>query len=164
MAKAVISFPGSFFKYAFQSKSTLCSCLNVKEHLARNRSDIWSLSDNNGIQTHNHLVCKRTLNHYTKLASLAKWSSVHLQTKWLWVRILLLSLRLHEFTWRFFKTITSIDIKKRTIAILPCYYQRHIFKSLYISLDFFHVRYACLFVLYVLAKQLPELFYEKSCS
>ena len=114
MAKAVISFPGSFFKYAFQRKSTLYSCLNVKEHLARNRRDIWSLSDNNGIQTHNHLVCKRTLNHYTKLASLAKWSSVHLQTKWLLVRILLLSLRLHEFTWRFFKTITSIDIKKRT--------------------------------------------------
>ena len=26
--------------YAFQSESTLCSCLNVKEPLARNRRDI----------------------------------------------------------------------------------------------------------------------------
>ena len=35
---------------------------------------IWRTSDCNGIQTHNDLVCKRTLNHSTK------------QTKWLsWV-------------------------------------------------------------------------------
>ena len=30
--------------------------LNVKELLAQNRSDIWSLSDCNEIRTHNHLV------------------------------------------------------------------------------------------------------------
>ena len=53
-----------------------------------------SLSDSNGIRTHNHLVCKRTLNHLAKLASLTKWLSIRLQTKWLWVRIPLLSLRL----------------------------------------------------------------------
>ena len=41
--------------YAFQSESTLYSCLNVKELLARNRRDIWSLSDSSGIWTHNHL-------------------------------------------------------------------------------------------------------------
>ena len=41
------------------------------------------LSDSNGIQTHNHLVCKQT-------ANLAKWLSVRLPTKWLWVRIPLL--------------------------------------------------------------------------
>ena len=29
--------------YSFQSKSTFCSCLNVKELLARNRCDIWFL-------------------------------------------------------------------------------------------------------------------------
>ena len=46
--------------------------LNVKELLARSRCHIWSLSDSNVIQTHNHLVCKRTLNHLTKLA---KWFS-----------------------------------------------------------------------------------------
>ena len=31
--------------YAFQSESTLYSCLIVKERLAQNRRDIWSLSD-----------------------------------------------------------------------------------------------------------------------
>ena len=41
-------------------------------------SEIILFVDSNGIQTHNHLVHKRTLNHLT---SLAKWSSVHLGTK-----------------------------------------------------------------------------------
>ena len=49
------------------------------------------LSDCNGIRTHNHLIRKRTLNH---LASLAKWLSVCLRIKWLWVRIPLQSLKL----------------------------------------------------------------------
>ena len=53
-----------------------------------------SLSDCNGIRTHNHLVRKRTLNHLAKLASLAKWLSVRLRIKWLWVRIPLQSLKL----------------------------------------------------------------------
>ena len=53
--------------YAFQSESTLYSCLNVKELLAQSRCKIWSLSDCNWTRTHNHLVCKRTLNH------LANW-------------------------------------------------------------------------------------------
>ena len=46
---------------------------NVKELLARNSCDIWSLSNCNRTRTHNHLVhlvCKRTLNH---LAKLGKW-------------------------------------------------------------------------------------------
>ena len=76
--------------YPFQIESTLYSCLNVKEFLARNRREIWSLSDSNGTQTHNHLVRKRTLNH---LAKLAKWSNVRLRTKWLWVRVPLQSLK-----------------------------------------------------------------------
>ena len=41
-----------------------------------------------------HLVRKRTLDHVAKLASLAKWLSVRLVTNWLWVGILLLSLKL----------------------------------------------------------------------
>ena len=45
-----------------------------------------NFSHSNEIRTHNNLVCKRTPNH------LAKWLGVHLQTKWLWVQILLLSL------------------------------------------------------------------------
>ena len=51
-------------------------------------------SDSNAIRIHNHLVRKQTLNHLAKLASLAKWLSVCLRTKWLWVRIPLLSLNL----------------------------------------------------------------------
>ena len=52
-------------------------CLNVKELLARSRHHIWSLSDSNGIRTHNHLVHKRTPNH---LAKLAKWLSCAVST------------------------------------------------------------------------------------
>ena len=58
--------------YAFPNESTLYSCLSIKELLARSSHEIWSLSDSNGTRTHNHLVCKRTLNH---LAKLAKWLS-----------------------------------------------------------------------------------------
>ena len=59
--------------HAFQSESTLYSCLNVKELLSRNKCDIWSLSDCNGTGTHNHLVRKRTLNYLAELAKLVKW-------------------------------------------------------------------------------------------
>ena len=63
--------------YSFQNESTIYSCLNVKELLVCSRGDILSLSDWNWIQTHNHLVRKRTLNH------LAKRMGICLQTKWL---------------------------------------------------------------------------------
>ena len=76
-----------YVTYAFQSESTLYSCLNVKELLARNRRKIWSVSDCSGTRTHNHLARKRTLNHLARLAILAKWLSVRLRTKWLWVRV-----------------------------------------------------------------------------
>ena len=36
-----------------------CSCLNAKELLARNRRNIWKLSDCNVTRTHIHLVCFR---------------------------------------------------------------------------------------------------------
>lgn len=39
--------------YTFYSESTICSSLNVKELLDRNRCDITSLSDGNGIRTLN---------------------------------------------------------------------------------------------------------------
>ena len=64
--------------YAFQTESTLHSCLNVKELLARSRREIWSLIDCNWTRNHNHLVHKRTLNN---LAKLARWVSVCLWTK-----------------------------------------------------------------------------------
>ena len=63
--------------YTFQSEPTLYICLNVKEILARNRRNIWSLSDWNGTRTYNHLVPKRILNH---LAKLAKWLSCVVST------------------------------------------------------------------------------------
>ena len=34
-----------FFIFSFQSEYTLCSSLNVKERLPRNRRDIWGLSE-----------------------------------------------------------------------------------------------------------------------
>ena len=83
---------------AFQSESTLYICLNFKELLARNRRDIRSLSDCNETRTHNHLVRNRTLNHLTKLVSLAKCLSVRNQTKWLWVRVPLQSLIFYYLT------------------------------------------------------------------
>ena len=72
--------------YAFQSESTLYSCLNVEELFARNKRDIWSLSDSTEIRTHNNLIHKRTLNYLARLTCDRLW-----QTKWLRVRIPLLS-------------------------------------------------------------------------
>ena len=63
--------------YAFQSESTLYGCLNSKELLAWSRPKIWSLKDFDRTQTHNHLVCKGTLIHLTKLA---KWLSCVVST------------------------------------------------------------------------------------
>ena len=60
------------YSYVFHSESTLYSCLNVKELLAQNTHNIWSLSDCNRIGTHNHLAHKQTFNH---LAKLVKWLS-----------------------------------------------------------------------------------------
>ena len=82
--------------YAFQSESTLYSCVNVTDILARSRREIWSLSEWNWTWTHNHIVHKRTLNHLAKPASLAKWLSVRLWTK-RWVRVQLQSLMLTVF-------------------------------------------------------------------
>ena len=56
--------------HVFQSESTLYSCLDVKELLARSRCKIWSLSGCHWTRTQNHLVRKWTFNH---LAKLAKW-------------------------------------------------------------------------------------------
>ena len=68
-------------KYAFQSESTLYSCLNVRELLAWSRGKICSLSECNWTRTHNQLFHKRTLNY------LAKWLSVRFWTKWFWIRV-----------------------------------------------------------------------------
>ena len=77
--------------YAFQSEHILCSSLNVKERLPRNRCDIWSLSE---YRTDKYSSASQPFDN------LAKWLSVRLRTKWLWVWIPLLShivLRLNAF-------------------------------------------------------------------
>ena len=61
----------------FQSESTLFSCLNANEFLAQNRRDIWNLSDSNETRTHNHLVCKQTLNNLAKLVKCIVQISTH---------------------------------------------------------------------------------------
>ena len=58
--------------YAFQNESTLYSCLNVKELLARSRDKTWRLRDYNWTPTVNRLIHKQRLNHLVKLA---KWLS-----------------------------------------------------------------------------------------
>ena len=54
--------------HAFQSESTLHMGLNIKKLLTRNRHDVWNLSDCSRTRTHNHLVCRWTLNHLAELA------------------------------------------------------------------------------------------------
>ena len=120
--------------YAFQSESTLYNCLNIKELVTWSRSKIWSLSDCNWTQTQNHWVfnlakltkwlscvmsaylygaidciflsCQRQLNH---LVSLDKWLSLHLQTKWFWVRVQLQSILDFMFaaTWNWFCFVST---------------------------------------------------------
>ena len=88
--------------YTFLSECTLYSCHNVKKLLARKRREIRSLIDYNRTRTNNYLVRKITLNHLTKLASLAKLLSVCLQTKRLRVRV---PLKIYDIKklWRHFK-------------------------------------------------------------
>ena len=63
--------------YAFQSESTLYSCLNVKELLAWNRRKIWSLSDCNCTRIHNHLVRKCDMTRtYSQMHRTDKYSQL----------------------------------------------------------------------------------------
>ena len=66
-----------YFRYTFQGESILYSYLNATKLPARNKFDIWNLSDSNRIWTHNLLVRKQTLNH---LAKRAKWLSCVVRT------------------------------------------------------------------------------------
>ena len=62
---------------SFRVNTESIVCLNVTELLARSRRHIWTLRYSNDIQTHNHLVCKRTVNRLTQLA---KWLSCVVST------------------------------------------------------------------------------------
>ena len=87
--------------YEFESESTLYSCLNVKELLARSRRPISRLSDCKGTRTHNHLVRKRTLNH---LAKLAKWLSCAVST-YLYGAFDCMFLSCHVRVWQWIHTL-----------------------------------------------------------
>ena len=106
--------------YPFQSESTLYSCLNVKELLARSRDEIWSLSDCNWTRTQNHLVRKK---HSTI------WLSVRLRTKWFRVRVQLQSFflvfqflyhRLESFEWRIHSTV-----KHKIVGVFSSFDKQH---------------------------------------
>ena len=76
--------------YAFQSESTLSSCLNAKKLLARSRRAIWNLSDCNWTRIQNHLVRKRTLNHLPKLAWVSRnaYQTIMIFYKFIYFKIL----------------------------------------------------------------------------
>ena len=78
--------------------------------------NIWRLSDCNGTQTQNHLVCKWTLNYLAKQASLAKWFSVCLPTMWLWVWVPIQSLHLFMIILEK-RTSIVIILEKRTSIV-----------------------------------------------
>ena len=69
--------------YTFQSESTLYSSLNVKELLAWNRHDIWSLSDCHWTRTHNHLVRKRTFYLFGSRSLAADTAPAVLKSHWI---------------------------------------------------------------------------------
>ena len=60
------------------NKTCLLYIVSSLEGTSYEKAQDTALCDCNGTRTHNHLICKRTLNH---LAKLAKWLSVHLQIK-----------------------------------------------------------------------------------
>ena len=86
---------------AFQSDTTVYSCLNVKDTLAWSRPKIWNLSDCNWTLAQNHLVRKQTFNY---LAKLAKWLNFVLSTylyAGIWLYVLVMSrtrFRMHPYS------------------------------------------------------------------
>ena len=112
---------GRQFRYtkaniSVQEKFFLCMLGNIQgKNRPRNGKQIKKLhtvvdkqclTNCNGTRIHKHLVREQTLN---QLASLAKWLSVHLQTKWLGVRVPLQSLKLQIL--RLFLSKKSLDIQ-----------------------------------------------------
>ena len=79
--------------------------IEISTVMRKHRTVEYFFNDCDWTRIHNHLVCKCTLNHLTQplnhltqpfnyLASLAKWLSVRLRTKCLWVRVQLELLKL----------------------------------------------------------------------
>ena len=60
------------------NEQILLNCKNLKDLLARNKPDIWKLSDCNWIRTHSHLIGTQTLYHMASLGQY-KWLSIRFQ-------------------------------------------------------------------------------------
>ena len=94
---------GCFYHFIHMlSESTLYNCLNVKELRARNRWDIWKLTDYNGTRANNHFFQKQILKHLTdywavlsELIRMVHWLCIfimwHTRLGWIY------SLQLSEF-------------------------------------------------------------------
>ena len=74
--------------YELLIELTLCTFQNAKELLAQIRDHIWSLSDSNGIQIHNHLIRKRTINHYWVITTALSCEYLSVYCIWLYVIVL----------------------------------------------------------------------------
>ena len=74
---------------SFRVNSHSIVCLNVKELLARSRHHIWSLSDTNKIQTHNHLVSKRT--PFSQTGQMIELCCVYLSGRCIWLYVIIMS-------------------------------------------------------------------------
>ena len=112
--------------YEFESESTLYSCLNVKEILARSRRHIWRLSDCNGTRTHNHLVRERILNH---LAKLATWLSSVVST-YLYCSFDCMFLSCHVRDWEWIHTLQLPECQRT-----PCSKQASYLKIKWLQRD-----------------------------
>ena len=100
---------------------------NTKELLSRNKHDIWSFSDCNGIRTNNHLVRKQALNHLASLIE-CKWLSICLKY--------LVSWRLNNYRAKIHLTRNNYRVKTHLIhvrSITKTYSIHHIDKFKYHS-------------------------------
>ena len=112
--------------YEIESESTLYSCVNAKELLARRRPHIWRLSYCNGALPHNHLLRQRILNH---LAKLAKWLSSVVST-YLYGAFDCMFLSCHVRVWEWIHTLQLPQCQGT-----PCSKQASYLKIKWLQLD-----------------------------
>ena len=86
-----------YVTYVFLSESTLYSCRNVKELVARSRWEIWSLSDCNWTRNNNHLVWEQTLNYFAKLTVMIELCCKYFYVRCIWLYVLSCHARVSEW-------------------------------------------------------------------
>ena len=91
LRESVLNVCSYHVTYAFHSKSTLYSCLNFKQLLARSRRQIWSLNNCNWNRSLNHLVHKQTRNHLVKQAKWLSYGCEYLFLRSIWLYVLIMS-------------------------------------------------------------------------